>query len=106
MPRPTKEQLRPPRKKIRVRAGDGLVVFFPRATLAAPGGRGYVLYGDEVVEVYADDRFVIRSLRNGDLVEVKDEPKVIKRDTPRGRRTGTVTGAEFATIDDDTSKER
>lgn len=96
MPRPTREQLRPPRKKIRVRAGDGLMVQFPRATLAAPGGRGRAIYGDEVVEVHADDRFVLRSLRNGDLVKVAGEPAAKSKRKASSKATGTVSAADFA----------
>lgn len=61
-------------KKIRVKAGPGLKVFFPLDVIAAPGRRVRILEGDEVVEVRANMRFVQRSLRCKDLIKVGDSP--------------------------------
>lgn len=61
--------------KIKVRAGDGLMVHFPQTVITAPGRRTLVLEGDAVAEVPLNMRFVRRSLRNGDLVVVQTEGK-------------------------------
>ncbi len=66
-------------KMIKVRAGDGLVMHFPRRVVSAPGARTMQIDGDTVVEVDADDRFIRRRLKVGDLVLVKTEkPKTSK----------------------------
>lgn len=58
-------------KTIKVRAGAGLRVFFPQRVVAAPGRRTRVLEGAQVIEVPANMRFVRRSIRCEDLVEVQ-----------------------------------
>jgi hypothetical protein len=70
--------------KCRVRAGDGLKVFFPLDIKAAPGRRTFVLEGDEVIEVDRTSRFVMRSLRCGDLVMVRTE-KAPAAPKPKGK---------------------
>jgi hypothetical protein len=59
------------KKQIEVRAGEGLSVFFPASIKAAPGGRGYVLSGDEIISVDPADRWIAKRVRKGDLVVVK-----------------------------------
>ena len=59
------------KKTITVRAGDGLMMHLPTRVAAAPGGTGLILTGDMTAEVHADDRFVIKRIKKGDLVVVK-----------------------------------
>ena len=59
------------KKTISVKAGEGLKVYFPNRTIAAPGGRTFILAGDNVAEVDPEDRFVARRILVGDLVMVK-----------------------------------
>lgn len=58
-------------KKITVKAGPGLVVFFPRRVIAAPGAKTLTIRGDETAEVSGADRFVVKRLQCGDLIMVK-----------------------------------
>ena len=60
-------------KTIKVRAAEGLRVFFPHAVAAAPGRRTKILEGEETLEVSSNMRFVRRSIRCGDLVVVQPE---------------------------------
>lgn len=62
-------------KKIKVRAGAGLRVFFPHRVVTAPGRRTRVLEGAQVIEVPANMRFVRRSIRCKDLVVVQTEER-------------------------------
>lgn len=55
----------------KVQAGKDRVVIFPQSVLRAPGAKSLSISGDTVVEVDDKHRFVRRSLRNGDIVEVK-----------------------------------
>ena len=73
-------------KKISVRAGDGLKVFFPLRTIAAPGARAYVLEGETVLEVNGEDRFVVRRIQVGDLVVVqRSKPKPTPRKAAKSK---------------------
>lgn len=57
--------------KTKVKAKDGLKVFFPLDCMAAPGRKTFVLEGEAIIEVDTVHRFVRRSIRCGDLVVVK-----------------------------------
>ncbi len=71
--------------KRRVKAGRGLKVFFPLDIKAAPGRRTLILEGDEVIEVDASSRFVMRSIRCGDLVVVKTETRARDKVPPKSK---------------------
>lgn len=55
------------------RTGNPIKVFFPLDIKAAPGRRTFVLEGETVIEVDESHRFVMRSIRCGDLVVVRTE---------------------------------
>ncbi len=79
-------------KMISVRAGkmrDGtsLTVVLPLDLAPAPGRKHRHLKGDAVVEVPAEHRFTLRSLRNGDLVAVA--PAVVASEKPTSAGNGT-----------------
>ena len=63
------------KKTITVRAGIGRRVFFPHRVTTAPGARTRSIHLDEVAIVDGDDRFVLKRLRVGDLVVVKQAGK-------------------------------
>lgn len=56
------------RKTVRVRAAEGRILPMPPGVLH--DSTATVLSGDLEVEVYADQSFLLRRLRAGDLVEV------------------------------------
>jgi len=70
--------------KKRVKAAEGLKVYFPLAVKAAPGARTFVLEGDSEIEIDVDNAFVARRIRKGDLVIVKP---------PRTTRATSTTSA-------------
>ncbi len=62
-------------KKIIVTAGrkgnQSMIVYLPTNVMTAPGNRVYVVKEGDKVEVDPNNYFIRRSLRNGDLMEVK-----------------------------------
>jgi len=71
--------------------GTPLKVFFPLDVIAAPGRRTFVLFGDMVVDLPSDHRYVRRRVLKGDLIMVRssqgpqpivDKPKPRK---PKGK---------------------
>jgi hypothetical protein len=69
--------------KIKVRAKEGLKVFFPLEVAAAPGRRVKILEGAEVLEVEANTRFVQRRIVVGDLVRCDVVPSKPKAEKPK-----------------------
>lgn len=59
----------------KVKAAEGLKVFFPLDVKAGPGRRTFILEGDAVVEVNTDTRFVRRRIAAGDLTIVRTVAK-------------------------------
>ena len=71
-------------KTISVRAGKGLTMPIPAGIGVDTNERRFT--DGITVKVVADDRFVRRSLANGDLVEVKEAiPEPIDAEAPRKR---------------------
>ncbi len=76
-------------KLIKVKAGEGLMVHFPTRVITAPGARTLVIQGDQVAEVDPNQLFVIKRLRVGDLVIVKEtaiERPKINMATSKGKK--------------------
>jgi len=78
--------------KIKVKAREGLKVFFPVKTYPAPGRRNFVLTGDETIEVNGNDLFVQKQLRIGDLIVVRRQkvspaPSATPEEKPTKRRS-------------------